>query len=157
MGRISRLAALVAALVGLAVPAAAAARAGWRFHTSQTTSLYTDRNTGRHCGAKLGIYTFVRRRTFKSGVFAGKTEVLTTTIALRADGREHRFRFVSLGGGVWQSLNGAQRRAVERKVKGQLRGQGEKVLSVQGNRLLVDAYEDGTVLTLVVTLHPVHC
>ncbi len=83
--------------------------------------------------------------------------MLTTTIALRADGREHRFRFVSLGGAVWRALNGAQRRTVERKVKGQLRGQGEKVLAVQGDQLLVDAYEDGTVLTLVVTLHPVHC
>ena len=156
MGRISRLAALVAALLGLAVPAAAA-RSGWRLHTTLTTSLYVDRNTGTHCGAKLGTYTFVRRRTFKSGAFAGKTEVLTTTITLRQDGREHRFRFVSLGGGVWQVLNGPQRRTVERKVKAQLRSQGEKVLAVQGDHLLVDAYEDRTVLTLVVTLHRMHC
>lgn len=156
MGRISRLAALVAALLGVAVPAAAA-RSGWRFRTTLTTSLYVDHNIGRHCGAKLGTYTLVRRRTFKSGAFAGKTEVLTTTVALRADGLEHRFRFVSLGGGVWQVLSGSQRRTVERKVKAQLRSQGEKVLAVQGNRLLVDAYEDRTVLTLIVTLHRMHC
>lgn len=157
MGRISRLVALVAALLAAPAPAAAAARSGWRFHTTQATGLYVDRNTGQRCGTKLGTYTFIRRRTFKSGVFAGKTEVLTTTIVLRADGREHRFRFVSLGGGVWRVLNSAQRRSVTRKVKDQLRSQGEKVLAVQGNRLLVDAYEDNTVLTLVVTLHRTHC
>lgn len=157
MGRISRLAALVIALLGLVLPAAAAARSGWKFRTTQSTNQYVDHNSGRRCGGKLGTYTVVRRRTFKTGVFARKTEVLTTTISLRKDGREHRFRFVSLGGGVWRELNGSQRRTVERKVKNQLRTQGEKVLAVQGNQLLVDAYGNGTAQTVVVTLHRMHC
>ncbi len=158
MGRISRLGALVVALLGLAVPAAAA-RSGWSFHTTdRNPGAWVDQNTGRHCGARLGTYTVVRRRTFESGVFAGETEVLTATIALRPDGLEHRFHFVSLGGGVWRALNGAQRRTVRRNVKSTLRSQGEKVLGVQGNRLLVDAYEPGKpVQTEVVTLHTTHC
>ncbi len=156
MGRISHLAALVAALLGVAAPAAAA-RNGWKLRATQSTSQYVDHNTGQRCGSKLGTYTFIRRRTFKTGVFSGKTEVLRTTIALRADGREHGFHFVSLGGSVWQELNGSQRRTVEREVKSQLKTQGEKLLAVQGNHLLADAYENGTVLTVVVTLHRIHC
>lgn len=157
MGRIAQLAVVVATILALALPAVAAARSGWRFHTTQSTGQYVDRNTGQRCGSKLGTYTFVRSRTFKSGVFKGKTEVLRTTIALLKDGREHSFHFVSLGGGVWRELNASQRRTITRKVKSQLRTQGEKILAVGANRLLVDAYEGKTVLTLLVTLHRVRC
>ena len=125
---------VVVAIVGSLAPAAAA-RTGWLDRKTQRAVRYTDVNTIRRCGTKLGTYSFSRQRTFTSGVNVGKILLLRTTIALVADGNFHHFQFVSLGGSYWRGLNLTQRQRLRDSVKADLAPQAVKVVKVVANRL----------------------